>query len=229
MLFIEGSMEFQISSQLVYIAPADSIDRNSLSYSVATFCLTVSTLLLPCLLIYIIAQPFTKLKEEKFKRVWGALYDEIKIKDSKAPLFNNLVFIVRRILYIQIGFSLVNLGGVQIICMMLLNLLNFVYLGNIEPYKLRRKNKIELFNETCVALIGLHLPCFTDWLPDENLQYFVGYSLISFVLLLIFVNMCFVSTELARVIKMLVLNQMKKTKTNIKRQKSQSEENRVEE
>ena len=112
---------------------------------------------------------------------------------------------------------------------MLLNLLNIVYLGNIEPYKLRRKNKIELFNETCVTLIGLNLPCFTDWLPDENLQYFVGYSLISFVLLLIFVNMCFVSTELTRVIKMLVLNQMKKTKTNIKRQKSQSEENRVEE
>jgi hypothetical protein len=167
LLIIEGFMEFQISSQLLLVAPEDYIERNKHMYRAAIFFMIVTIVLLPCLLLYVIAKPFETLKQEKFKQVWGALYEDIRLKDSKSPLFNTLVFIVRRLIFIQIGFFLGKHGGMQVIFFLFLNLFAMIYLGNIKPYQLRRKNRIELFNETCVVLIGLHMPCFTDWLPDK--------------------------------------------------------------
>ena len=53
-------------------------------------------------------------------------------------------------------------------------------------------NKIELFNEFCICYASLHLNYFTDWVPDTELQYDYGWSLLIIVMIMVIVNMSFV-------------------------------------
>jgi len=36
---------------------------------------------------------------------------------------------------------------------------------------MRIKNRMEIFNEVCIYIAGLHMVFFTDWTYDPELQY----------------------------------------------------------
>jgi|LauGreDrversion4_2_1035121.scaffolds.fasta_scaffold42063_4 hypothetical protein len=50
-------------------------------------------------------------------------------------------------------------------------------------------NKMEVFNEFCILLASTHLFWFTDFVPDPEVQYIYGWSIIAVSVLNIIVNM----------------------------------------
>jgi hypothetical protein len=48
--------------------------------------------------------------------------------------------------------------------------MQFLYIGLWKPFENKKQNKIELINETCILVISVLLPGFTDFLSDETGQ-----------------------------------------------------------
>lgn len=51
-----------------------------------------------------------------------------------------------------------------------------ILIGLTQPMNPKSRNKTEIFNEICVIIVIYHCICFTDFLPDANFRYNVGYS-----------------------------------------------------
>ena len=58
------------------------------------------------------------------------------------------------------------LGGVQICCLYILNLLVAIYIGSARAQKEREMNYIELVNEFCVQEATVHMIFFTNFIID---------------------------------------------------------------
>ena len=55
-----------------------------------------------------------------------------------------------------------------------------VFVGMVAPYKTTKANKIELLNEVLTMFIMYHIFCFTDYVPEEEMRYRLGYSCLAF-------------------------------------------------
>ena len=51
-----------------------------------------------------------------------------------------------------------------------------VFVGVVQPFKSRKQNKMELLNEVLTMTIMYHIFCFTDFVPDEQIRFYIGYS-----------------------------------------------------
>jgi hypothetical protein len=84
-------------------------------------------------------------------------------------------------------------------------------------------NRLEIFNESCILAASYHLFSFTDFVPEPDLQYRIGWSLIGVTVFNIVMNMFFMIYMTAKKIKLLCQKLkklfdkwcMKKTKKDI--------------
>ncbi len=77
-----------------------------------------------CFIITIFIAPFTftallffnreTFEKESFKNVWGSFYENINTR-KKINLFNNLLFILRRLIFFSTAFFLIKYPSVQLI------------------------------------------------------------------------------------------------------------------
>jgi len=83
---------------------------------------------------------------------------------------------IRRVIYCYIAFyePFINYIILQIIILMLMNVLMIIYTGN-KPLNNRFMNRHELCNEFFVCIITMHIILFTDYIPDEEIQYLMGW------------------------------------------------------
>ena len=58
-----------------------------------------------------------------------------------------------------------------------------ILIGLKRPFKERSRNRAELFDEMFILFFMYHIFCFTEFVPDVNTQYYIGYSAISLMLL----------------------------------------------
>ena len=71
-----------------------------------------------------------------------------------------------------------------------------------KPFENPVLNKMEIFNEICIIVVGYHLILFTDYAPDEDTQYKGGWSIIGITVLNIVVNMGVMMVFTVRKIKL---------------------------
>ena len=64
--------------------------------------------------------------------------------------------------------------------------------GYSLPFRLPFDRRIEYFNEITIVLCCYHLFLFTDFVDDAEIRYYIGYSIMSFACLNIFVNLGFI-------------------------------------
>ena len=102
-----------------------------------------------------------------------------------------LVFILRRQIFVAV--SLFNrIPIIQLLCIFLLNLFMMIYQGNNRPLDNRQKNRIEFSNEIFIAASTIHLVFFTDWIPDKEMQYSLGWSMLGIISMCMFYNLSYV-------------------------------------
>ena len=83
---------------------------------------------------------------------------------------------------------------------MLMNLLTQIFIGSLKPLKGRRENRFEFFNDISVYLVTYHFMFFSDFIPEQETQFQIGWSCIIFTLLCIAINMVPIIKELINTI-----------------------------
>lgn len=95
---------------------------------------------LPFAIIYVLAQPHDKLKDnKKFKNAWGALYEDICLK-NRANVSYFPVFILRRIFYLILAFYIDQVPVYQIMIFSFTNLLFSSHTGYLQPFETKFYN-----------------------------------------------------------------------------------------
>ena len=51
-----------------------------------------------------------------------------------------------------------------------------IYIGFVFPFESEFLNKIEAFNELAALLLCYFIFCFTDWIPEPEMRYLVGWT-----------------------------------------------------
>jgi hypothetical protein len=102
-LFIEGYMEFLISSMLILKGPEQPLEYQFM-VKLAYFFLFVTIFIIPGLYLYILSLENTNIWGESFFNKFGMLYEGGK--KNKYALFHFLYFVLRRLLFILAAFTM---------------------------------------------------------------------------------------------------------------------------
>ena len=98
----------------------------------------------------------------------------------------------RRFIFIFMTLFLTDTPNLQFISIMLTSLTVQIYLGLSKPKLWRRMNAIELFNESIIYFVTMHLMLFSDYLSNISLRYLCGFSMISMATLTVASTLPFV-------------------------------------
>jgi len=71
-------------------------------------------------------------------------------------------------------------------------------------------NRLELFNEICILGVGYHLLLFTDFVPEPEIKYSIGWSAIVLSSLNIVVNLVMILIQTVQLIAAVVKKQIKR-------------------
>lgn len=79
---------------------------------------------------------------------------------------------LRRVIFILAAFYLIDVStSLQIIIIHMTNFLSLIYIGKAESYEMKLKNRLDLFNETGIMFVTMHLFFFSELVPDVEMQY----------------------------------------------------------
>lgn len=175
-----------MSAVLLLVAPKESIDR-TLTFEVLAYTfLLIALVFIPGVYLNVLSKPLWKYTHPVFLKKWGGLVEGLNVK-TKASVFQPVLFIIRRLLFVSLAFFL-PLTSIQIQVMNYINLFVFIYFGQIRPLENRKRNSLELFNEFIVLTLTVHLFCFSDMIESEDTKYLCGYSMIFLLALMMIVN-----------------------------------------
>ena len=74
-----------------------------------------------------------------------------------------------------------------------------------------RGTLLEVFNEVCCLILMYHLLCFTDFLPDAEFRYYLGYSYVFFAVGNISIHLLLIIVDnIVKIIEKLKENKAKK-------------------
>lgn len=132
---------------------------------------------------------------EKIER----MYMDIDLTRNYWTIFYYPMFLLRRFIFVVIPILLPEYPIIQIIVLSIINLLFLMFLGAVKPHITFRKRCLEFFNEYMIMLISLQLLCFTDFIPDAKIYFYIGYIFV------LNISFCF----LMNIIVMLYSNYLK--------------------
>ena len=163
----EAYIELYINSLLNIQTPDFSTNGELLGISLSYFTAVMIHGFLPVLMLFTITRKQNQLTNTPYSEYFGDLYEGTKI-DTKLKLAYSLIFVLRRFIFCTIGMFLLNpnLGGMQIVLLMLLNVLSIAYIGCSSAQKRFELNMIEFVNEIFVQAATIHLVFFTDFVLD---------------------------------------------------------------
>ena len=78
-----------------------------------------------------------------------------------------------------------------------MNLFMTIYTGHAQPYKIQKRNRVELMNEYMFSVICYFIIIFTDFMNVTE-QYEKSFIIIGLVMVFFFVNMAAVSKGLIK-------------------------------
>merc|ERR1719329_1192084 len=84
----------------------------------------------------------------------------------------------------------------QIMILQYMNIATGIYNADTKILKGSYAHGLENFNELMVTAITLHCLTFTDWVPDDNVKYINGWSMVIFIIILIIANQIIVWKEM---------------------------------
>ncbi|TNV87476.1 hypothetical protein FGO68_gene11214 [Halteria grandinella] len=113
----------------------------------------------------------------QFQRRYGELTHELRAEKVLPRLFH-FFFTLRRLTLALIAVQLREYPIIQLLLFQLISVLNISYLTYHQPFQEPTTNKLEIFNELCILMVGYTLFIYTDFIPDFELQILVGYVMI---------------------------------------------------
>lgn len=191
-VFIEGYLEILIASILVWFVPEESTENVTYIKVVSVFWLFVTVVFFPICVVFLLRKNIKKLDARHLQIRWAALYSNIRIK-NKPQMFYKFFFIIRRLNYVLIVFLWMKAHPIfQVLMLEITNLMQLMYFAHFLPKYGKRLNAIEIMNEIQVCLCTMHLCIFSDFVPNLDEQYFMGWVFIILLSSAIFINLGFI-------------------------------------
>jgi hypothetical protein len=100
---LEAYLEFLISGYLNSLNPLFSTNGEVIASIMGYVCLALSLVVLPSMFTWILVQPVSNLQDKNFEQKYGTYYNGIDYQHKMNAAFN-LIFIVRRALFVSIAF-----------------------------------------------------------------------------------------------------------------------------
>ena len=127
------------------------------------------------------------LANKTFKQRFGSAYEEMRTNIEGNGLIKVVgYYYLRRLLLALTVVLLQDVLVIQFFNFVMSSIFNVILIGYIKPYNQQRLNETEMLNEVVTVFIMYHIFCFTDWVPDANVKYELGFS----CLLFNFVSLC---------------------------------------
>eukprot|EP00347_Sterkiella_histriomuscorum_P003935 403362372 len=172
----------------------------------------------PTLLPFLLAQndkiSFIKLNQIK------PLHENLKMNKKWSIGYYSLFFIRRFIFVISMLFFN-KAPYLQLMTFQLLSICQFLYLITVMPFENRLNNTMELVNEGLVLFTAEILILFTDFDPNPENRYMLGWVVLSVIFLVSFLNMSLfvyqaiqAIRKIAKILNQKLRNIFKKLKTN---------------
>ena len=183
---------FQLSmAGLIYLeSPGELLSlqkeyqTSSLVFSQITgfLCIFFSLFVMPLTVITLLCTKSNVLKSFEIKKRFGFLYESLRSNEMMSMLYN-CVFVFRRIIISISSLYMADLSSLQLMLLVITNMLTMVYIGNYLPFKLHEQNREELRFEFLVGNITLLMFTFTDFCPDPEQKYRVGWAYNSLIII----------------------------------------------
>lgn len=114
---------------------------------------------------------------------------------DKGFIAYNFVFLIRRLwLALSVVYSR-HILFFQIAGLVFQIIISCIVTGQTRPFEDAKTNNMEFFNEIMIMLVLYNFMCFTDWQPDEKVQYYQGYVACGITLAHIFLNLFLMAQE----------------------------------
>jgi hypothetical protein len=118
-----------------------------------------------------------KLEEEDFKGRFESLYLNVDTTIDKSILMISL-FVFRRLVY---SVNIVFLAGstiAQLYLQFFCSLFMVIFFVTVKPLNQPFLNRMEIFNELCLLGCSYFLFTFTDFVPDTQTRYLLGWAFV---------------------------------------------------
>ena len=99
----------------------------------------------------------------------------------KAALLYPLLFVLRRILFVITVILFDDFVWLQIATQYACCVLMIIYYGYVWPFENHTVTKLEILNEVLTLFLCYFMLCFTDWVPDSSMRYYIGWLFIATV------------------------------------------------
>ena len=108
--------------------------------------------------------------------------------DTDGSLWYTSIFLARRSVFVLITFALFDYPGIQIQAFQYISLLYLIYIHHWPRYTEKLTLSIETFNESIFLLICYHMVLFSNLIWQPELKEKIGFSLLTCIFGLLFVN-----------------------------------------
>ena len=153
-LTLEGYFEYIIAAYMNITYPVKKDSGEILGQAIAYYSAFLCLFLFPLIWIILLFQPHKKLQSKKFKTKYGELFSNMK-PGKKIYMMYYIIFSLRRLIFCFVAFYCKEVSFFQIQSLMYLNLANLIYVGGVQPFESRFKNKIEMFNEYTICVVTI--------------------------------------------------------------------------
>ena len=120
-------------------------------------------------------------------KYFGDLFAGLNAEKDHA-LYLNLIHVIRRIAFVAIAMYLHSSYWTQAICFVVQSSWVMVLLVDVKPFADSTQNRIEIFNEIAILLLGYHMIISAGFNIPNFHRTCVGISAVCLILMLITVN-----------------------------------------
>ena len=190
------------------------------SQGIAASILLLAYVSCPIFFALVLWANFENLDKELIQNKIGSMYTHVDLEDRQTyGLALNIVFLIRRTIFVVITFALYDHPSLQILLFIWTSVLYIAYLGHSRVYQDQLTLRLEYLNEGTFLVICYHLISFTNILDNPSTISIIGWSLIIAILFLTLTNsfiMVFSSLKDAK-LKCAARRLMKSRKTQLKK------------
>ena len=155
------------------------------------YCMLAVMYLFPILSACLLKRNRDRLETKEFEDKFINLYANVHLKRSSWAIFYLPVFLTRRCLHFLLPVIIYFYPYFQLQLSLLLAVFYLIWYGSVKPHNTRFTVRLELFNEFCVIMMLYHMFLFTNFNLSETLKYYMGYTCVGTIALMLVVNVSF--------------------------------------
>ena len=192
---LEGYVDLLINGFLNIYTFDTSTNGEILGCIISIFCLFLTFNFLPTSLTWaIFLRDKNQIDKYEFKERWGALFEFMNTNKMTGRLYN-LVFIIRRFLFVMLCFYNNENGQLLLAINIFINFIYSIFMASSNAFIKNFSNKQDLFNE-CIVLASLYWKMlYTKMVEKAEDQYFFAKYETIFILFYCFANLIIIIVD----------------------------------